>query len=456
MDTAISLRVAERTASRGRDRTQFKSLPGPRAPMPWQTLQAFRRPSEFLLRCHRRYGDAFAVRWVGAPRHVLFSSPRAIQQIFSASDETLSAAGEYAQLLPFLPRRSAMHCDGDAHRRRKQAMGKLFAVADAAAHVDLTARHAAEMACAWPRGKAIAVNRHVAQFAADVAVEMMFGREAACGAASLKSDLIRGMRTYGAILFACSGLGVPWARIGPWSAFQRVVNRVDVLTRQTTSSAAFPGATRTSIAARFAALADEHGIDADSQSANLSTILMASYLALATRVKMAIQLLARRPELQAELRHEADNNRPDDRPYIDATLQEMLRLYPNNPLVPRRAMAEMEIDGHRIQPGDTVAACIFLAHRREQAFDNPHAFRPERFVNRSYSPYEYLPFGGGRRRCPAANLAPRMLKAAITAITSRCLLQAADPRPNPLKMHGIHFGLRRPVKIVSADRPERP
>ena len=82
-------------------------------------------------------------------------------------------------------------------------------------------------------------------------------------------------------------------------------------------------------------------------------------------------------------------------------------------------------------PSVTVAPCVYLVHRREELYPEPEAFRPERFLERAFGPYEWLPFGGGARRCVGASLATMEIKLVLAVVLRRCLLvpDGAEVRP---------------------------
>jgi cytochrome P450 len=80
-----------------------------------------------------------------------------------------------------------------------------------------------------------------------------------------------------------------------------------------------------------------------------------------------------------------------------------------------------------IPPGITVAPCIYLAHHREAAYPDPDVFRPERFLERVTSPHEYLPFGGGARRCIGLGLALHEMKIVLGTLLSTFQLELVDP-----------------------------
>jgi len=70
--------------------------------------------------------------------------------------------------------------------------------------------------------------------------------------------------------------------------------------------------------------------------------------------------------------------------------------------------------GSSLEPGTVVVGCIYLAHHRTDVYPDPDEFRPERFLERRYSPFEYLPFGGGVRRCIGMAFAQFEMKLVIS------------------------------------------
>jgi cytochrome P450 len=71
---------------------------------------------------------------------------------------------------------------------------------------------------------------------------------------------------------------------------------------------------------------------------------------------------------------------------------------------------------YTFEKGTILAPCMYLLHRREDIYPNPLQFRPERFLERQYSPYEYMPFGGGNRRCIGSALALLEMKIVLAKI----------------------------------------
>jgi cytochrome P450 len=111
--------------------------------------------------------------------------------------------------------------------------------------------------------------------------------------------------------------------------------------------------------------------------------------------------------------------------YLDAVCRETLRLTPIVPLVGRRLTRPMTIAGTRLPAGVVAAPCIYLAHRRPESWPEPDRFRPERFLETKPTPYEFLPFGGGVRRCLGMAFALVEMKLVLAEVLSRVELRAA-------------------------------
>jgi cytochrome P450 len=104
------------------------------------------------------------------------------------------------------------------------------------------------------------------------------------------------------------------------------------------------------------------------------------------------------------------------------------------PLAGRRLNADLEAGGLNLPAGTDVTPAIWLAHTRAESFPEPFAFRPERFLGRKPGTYEWIPFGGGIRRCLGAALAMAEQLVVLEAMARRLDLEADDPAPE----HAVH------------------
>ncbi len=115
--------------------------------------------------------------------------------------------------------------------------------------------------------------------------------------------------------------------------------------------------------------------------------------------------------------------------YLDAVVREVLRVRPVLSVTPRRVMAPFEIAGHVLEPGVDVAPCIWLAHRDPQVFAAPEAFMPGRWLDgRAAGAREFIPWGGGTRRCAGAAFATMELREVLRVVCDRVDLAPAGGR----------------------------
>nr|AAS92624.1 cytochrome P450 [Hypericum androsaemum] len=102
-------------------------------------------------------------------------------------------------------------------------------------------------------------------------------------------------------------------------------------------------------------------------------------------------------------------------PYLQAVIQETLRLHPAVPLLlPRRAGEEVHVSGFTIPKDAQVLVNVWAMGRDPEVWEDPCSFTPERFLGSSIDVigtcFELIPFGAGRRICPGLPLAMRMLQ----------------------------------------------
>ena len=162
----------------------------------------------------------------------------------------------------------------------------------------------------------------------------------------------------------------------------------------------------------------------------------------------------RHPEVLARLQDEADS---DEAPYdyADAVAKEALRLRPVLPLVVRKLTEPLEIHGYELPVGTTVAPCIYLVHRRPDVYPDPHAFRPERFLESPAGAYTWIPFGGGVRRCVGASFALFEMRTVLQTLVARLHLEPAEPSPERISRRSIFLSPSRAGRLIVRRRPTR-
>ena len=123
---------------------------------------------------------------------------------------------------------------------------------------------------------------------------------------------------------------------------------------------------------------------------------------------------------------------------------------------PRVTKTRVELTSALLEPDTVVMGCIYLAHRREDVYPDPEQFRPERFLERRYSPFEYLPFGGGARRCIGMAFAQFEMKLVISQILTNFELAFTSNRPVRLGRRGVTSGPSPFRMIIKRRLPKFP
>ena len=161
-----------------------------------------------------------------------------------------------------------------------------------------------------------------------------------------------------------------------------------------------------------------------------TTFMLAGHETTANALSWMWYLLALNPEARERMLSEVDAVLGDRRPTVQdiprlgwttACFQEAMRMFPPAWIIPRTAVEDDEIDGHRIPHGSTVLIPIHALHHDERFWPEPERFDPTRFLppgTRRYHRSAYLPFGGGRRICIGSSFA-LMEGALVAAILSQ-------------------------------------
>jgi cytochrome P450 len=223
-----------------------------------------------------------------------------------------------------------------------------------------------------------------------------------------------------------------------------------------------PDPSHTDILSLLMVAQDEDGQPMSDQELHdeLLTLLVAGHETTATAIAWAFYWIHKIPSVCVKLLAELDNLTPNSDastifklPYLNAVCCETLRIYPvGMSTFPRQVKTPISLSGYEL-PVDTILLCsIYLTHHREDIYPEPHLFRPERFLEQQFSPYEYLPFGGGARRCIGLAFAQLEMKLAIAQILSNYELELINTKDVKPKRRGLVTGPDHPIRMKIKSR----
>ena len=415
--------------------------PGPRYPMPLQTLGWIARPGPFLERCRDRYGDAFTLRIANEGTWVMLSDPAAVKEVFTGDPELLHAGEANAILRPVLGPSSVLLLDDGAHLAQRKLLLPPFHGARMKAYGALMEAAAEAEIASWPAGRVVATRPAMQRITLEIVMRAIFGVNDAGGMDRLRAALTRVIEwtTQPSQMMLVALAGARNTHRLP--AYRGVMGELDaVIAEEIGRRRAVDGLEgRDDVLSMLLLARHEDGSpmsDAELRD-ELLTLLVAGHETTATALAWALERLARHPDAWARLRS-------GDAAYLDAVIKETLRLRPVLPIVLRRLKAPMEIGGWELPEGVSATPCIYLMHRRPDIYPDPRAFRPERFLEQPAGTYTWIPFGGGVRRCLGASFAQFEMAAVLRVLARRC----ARLEPDALVPERI---ARRSITLV----PER-
>lgn len=162
------------------------------------------------------------------------------------------------------------------------------------------------------------------------------------------------------------------------------------------------------------------------------TLLMFGHDTGAAALAWAFAHLFRHPRAVERVRDEAggaagDHRSPTDgQPYLLACLKESMRLSPVVVHLTRVARRDTRIGAYAVRADERVIPCTYLAHHNPEVFEDPDAFRPERFLADNDHRHAYFPFGFGDRRCLGEHFAMRQMTLIASTMIARFALRLAE------------------------------
>jgi cytochrome P450 len=413
-----------------------------------QQLRYLKNPYGVFRTMQAKYGDPFFSPNFEA-NLVVTGQPDGIRAIFAADPAIFEPIGVDIMRVLF-GSGSLLALDGDAHRAARKLLAPPFHGARMQAYATLIRRRTLARLEAIAPGQPFDAEALLQAISLDVIIEAVFGVSDA--------QFIDRFHTATRQLIAAikpSFLIFKFMRrdFGAYRRFLRARQRVDALLAEAIAARRAAPDDRPDIlgmllAARYddgTAMPDEDVI------AQLLTLVTAGHETTATALQWALYELHRAPDALARLRAEIDGASVDALPrlpYLGAVCDETLRLWPLFPALTRKLRRPLELCGYTVPAGQGVAAAIFLAHRREEVFPEPDRFRPERFLERSFGPFEYLPFGGGARRCLGAAFASFEMKLVLGTLLGAARFSLASTGPIRLAQRNVAVGPSAPIRFV--------
>ena len=353
--------------------------------------------------------------------------------------------------------------DGEPHRRQRKLMMPPFHGEKVKSYAQTICQITEKVANRWQEKQTFVAQKAMQDITLETILHVVFGLSEGERYQQIKPPLIELLDLTGSPLKA-SVIFLPFLQqdLGKWSPWGKVVRRkrkiYELLQEEIDEKRANSELAGNDVLSLMMSAKDEQGeglsdIELKDQ---MMTLLVAGHETTATALSWALYWIHKLPEVKQKLLAELDdfNSNADPLaisrlPYLTALCNETLRIYPVAFIAFLRfAKSPIEVMGHQFEVEEMLAPTIYLTHHREDLYPEPKKFKPERFLERQYSPYEFLPFGGGNRRCIGYALALLEMKLVLATILTNWDLNLTSDRTILPKRRGATIAPDNGVPLI--------
>ena len=418
-------------------------------------------PVPVFRRLAAEHGDTFRFSAQSGPMTVT-GDPEAIRAIYTADPDTFSAWGaEIAE--PVFGRTSLVVASGARHRRDRKLLTPPFNAGTMRDYGATIAEIAAAAAARWTPGRPFSMLETTQAIALDVIVRVVFGvRESRVRAT--REAILGLIDSLTPLLFMFPWLRRDFGGLGPWAKNRRALAALDaLLIEEIRARRSGDDVGQDILGLMLSARYDDGSVmDEREVAEQLRGLLFAGHETTAVVLAWALHWTHGDPEVLARVLAELDALGPAPEPdafaslpYLEAVCHETLRLNPPVVDVGRVPRAPFQLKRFTIPAGEGLVPSPLLLHRREDLYPEPESFRPSRFLGRKFSPFEYIPFGGGSRRCLGAAFAMYEMKVILGTVLRGYRLRLASASPIAYVRRGITMGPRGGVPMICDGERER-
>jgi cytochrome P450 len=352
---------------------------------------------------------------------IFMSHPAEIAGIISASTDVLHPGAGASVIRPLVGEHSFMLSEEPEHMRVRKTIMPAYHNAVIAEHAAMVSDVAEREIATWPDNQAFAAHPRLRALTLRVILTSIFGNEDP-RISELHTRLLKMLTVTGSLALQEPQLRIMPRWRGVWRSFLSERTHVDTLLSGLIDDEVHANSRESGAFTLLLGAGDEPS-STDEVRDHLMSLVLAGHETTASQLAWAFQLLAHDRTVLATLTDELDNG---GETYLTATVQEVLRHRPVFLFaIPRLLSRPVEIAGRRYRPPGQLVGCIHLMHHDPALYPLPHRFRPERFLNSPPRPGIWMPWGGGRKRCPGHSLAMLEMQTVLREALTRWSLRPA-------------------------------
>lgn len=401
---------------------------------------------------------------VDMPPLVFVSAWQDIRSITMAAPDVLLPGAGAAMLAPIVGESSFMLRDADEHLPGRRVASRGFRQASLRTHAHLVADLVERAIHSWPCDVPFALDAPLRSITLSVAMRTVFARETP-RMRELHATILQMLSITGGPTLIAPGL----RRLPVWRRrWKNFLTQQQDVEKRLLAAIAYSRQKESRSECILDLLLQARNRDGAPMSdqqiqAHLMSVLLAGHETTAAQLAWAFQLLAHNPSVQCHLIDEIDAA-TEPREYLSATVSEVLRHRPVFLFtIPRVVGAPIQIGDWNYEPPAQLLGCIYLMHHDPELYPDPQSFSPERFLRTSPRAETWLPWGGGRKRCPGSHLATLEIETVLkTTLAARTVSPASSAQMEHARWRSVivtpHAGSRvilRRRRLGSSSRRDR-
>jgi cytochrome P450 len=384
--------------------------PGPKGTLIMGVMRDFNRDTLGFITRLREYGDVVRSRFLYVQAYFLYN-PNDIESLLTTNAKSYRKAQSLRS--PFFHRlvgNGLVTSEGDFWRRQRRLAQPAFHRQRISSYGDVMVQYAERAIDTWKDGEHRDIARDMTRLTLEIVVKTLFNSDVSNDAdhiGQILSGLVKPFASQATVKWILDNrLPTPGHR-----RYFNAVSEIDRIVFRIIAERRASGYDEGDLLSMLLEAQDEDGTQMTDQQLRdeVMTLFLAGHETTALALSWSWYLLATHPEAEkkfhAELEEVLGGRAPNvsDLPrlkYTEMIVKESMRLYPPAYAVGREAIEETEIGGFRVPKRTQLFAFQWVTHRDARYFEEPDAFKPERWINGDPSPkYAYFPFGGGPRQC---------------------------------------------------------
>ena len=423
-----------------------------------QIVRFNKRQIEFVFKARREHGDVFRMRAGVKGGAVVTCHPDHVRSLFTAKPELAPSLTAESPLRPIVGGNSVLTANGPRHLRQRKLLLPPFHGDAIDRYTEMITEASEHGIDRWPVGKPFALAPRMQAITLDVIMSGIFGIDGRPERGTPESRLrwtIKQLMAASTSPLAQIGELINFGREEPIGLTRRAMQLLDAATYPIITKRR--GATdldgRSDILSLLLEARTEDGEQLSDKELRdeLLTLVLAGHETTANQLAWGWERLLRSPDAHEQLR-EAVRTDTDADEHVEWVINESMRTRPVIPIIGRRVTVPWRLGDFVVPAGSGISMSILLLHHREDLYDDPFEFRPERWADRKPGTYEWIPFGGGTRRCLGATLAMAEQRVVLKAMARRLDMAYEHPEPEHAQHRNVTMIPGRGARAIVTQR----